>query len=601
MEDQLVNSPTLSETKLIDLSKVFNQPLFNKIIKPFEWALGLSEVNREYRELVPTEEAFFSRSLRQLQISYAVEERGEFPKTGGLLIVANHPYGAIDGMMLADWLRQKRSDIKILANGVLGNIPEIKDMIIEVNPFKGHAIANARGMAQAIKWLKEGHVLLTFPAGEVSSYSIQRGSVADSPWSNHIARLLRKSSAQVMPMYIQGHNSMFFQTLGLLHPLLRSLWLARELLNKRGQHFKISSGTCWNAQLLQRFTCDDALMAFLRDQTYAQARMDIKKKSQHQHRKLRAIVDPLPKSTILQDIQALPKTSLLLSRDHIEIYAVKSWEIPHILHEIGRLREVTFRDSGEGSGLEIDLDEHDQHYVHLFSWDTKAQCVVGAYRIGHTDSIIDEQGRQGLYSQHLFRMSTSLLQDLRNGLELGRSFIRKEYQKSRHGLPLIWQAILKYVVKNPNIVKLYGCVSICSDYQRQSMDLMIDYCRIFRSDHNNYKSTNPTHPYRRGSHEKIWLKSLKGKDVSPDELSQWISNIEPDQKGIPVLLKHYLRLGAVILDFNVDPSFGNVVDGLILIDLRSAERGMLERFMGKKEATEYLALHEKITLAEFSA
>ena len=565
-----------------------------------EWALGLSEVNREYRELLPTEGSFFSRSLRQLQISYTVEERGEVPNTGGVLVVANHPYGAIDGMMLADWLMQKRSDVKILANGVLGSIPEIKDMIIEVNPFKGHALANGRGLAQALKWLKDGHVLLTFPAGEVSSYSIQRGKVADSPWSNHISRLLRKSSAQVMTMFIEGHNSMLFQTLGLLHPRLRSLWLARELLNKRGHQFNITSGFCWDTKLLLRFTGDDALIAFLRDQTYALARMDSKKKSQH-HRKVKTIVDPMPISTMIQELQSLPKTSLLFSRDHIQVYAVKSLEIPHILHEIGRLREVTFRDSGEGSGLEIDLDEHDKYYVHLFSWDTNAQCVIGAYRIGHTDQIIDEHGRQGLYSQNLFRMSSSLLQDLRDGLELGRSFVRKEYQKSRHGLPLLWQGICKYLVEHPKVVKLYGCVSICSDYQRQSMDLMIDYCRIFRSDLNNYKSTNPTHPYRRGSHEKIWLKSLKGKDVSPDELSQWISNIEPDQKGIPVLLKHYLRLGAVILDFNVDPSFGNVVDGLILIDLRSADRHMLERFMGKKEASEFLAGLEKLTLVECSA
>jgi len=566
-----------------------------------EWALGLSQINREYRKLVPTEDSFFSSSLHHLQIKYAVDERGEFPKTGGLLVVANHPYGAIDGMMLADWLMEKRSDIKILANGILGNIPEIKDMIIEVNPFKGHALANGRGMAQALKWLKEGHVLLTFPAGEVSSYSIQRGKISDSPWSNHISWLLRKSSAMVMTIYIEGHNSMVFQTLGLLHPRLRTLWLARELLNKRSRQFNITSGFCWDEKLLQRFTCDDALIAFLRDQTYALATMGSKIKLQHPHRKVKTIIEPIPKSIMNQEIQALPKTSLLLSRDHIQVYAVKSWEIPHILHEIGRLREVTFRDSGEGSGLEIDLDQHDKYYVHLFSWDTNAQCVIGAYRIGHTDQIIDEHGRQGLYSQRLFRMSSSLLQDLRNGLELGRSFVREEYQKSRHGLPLLWHGILKYLANNPNYSKLYGCVSICSDYQKQSLDLMIDYCRIFRSDLNHHKTTNPTHPYRRGSREKIWLKSLRGKDVSPDELSRWVSNIEPDQKGIPVLLRHYLKLGAIILNFNVDPSFGNVVDGLILVDLRNADRCMLERFMGKNETSEYLAKLDKLDLIECSA
>jgi putative hemolysin len=573
---------------LVDLSNYSPHPSVTWLSKPVSNFLGIDWLNREYQKIPPEKASFFSKCLKHLNITYEVESKEEIPTEGSLLVMANHPFGAIDGMMMGDWLMSQRTDVKILANGILGKLPDIKDMLIEVNPFGGHALANARGMAQALKWLKEGHVLLTFPAGEVSGFSFKERKIKDPEWTLHMARLARKSNTRVLTAFLEGRNSILFYGAGLIHPFLRTLCLGRELKNKIHQHFKITSGYCWDSKTCSNFSNDQDLIDFFRDQTYALNPRHKKSAFFSKNPKLKKIINPIPPSLLIKDIQALSPKSLLFRRKPVRVYAAMAWEIPHILQEIGRLRELTFRATGEGSGLEADIDEHDEHYVHLFSWDEENSCVIGAYRIGRTDKIIEEHGVQGLYSHTLFRLSPVLIHHLGDGLELGRSFIRKEYQMSRHGLPLLWQGICKYAYQHPQYQKLYGCVSICSEYQKESIDLMIDYCKIFRSPQENNLTTKPINPYKRKSLTKNWLKSLEGKNISPEELSRWVSTIEPDRKGIPILLRHYLRLGANIISFNVDKSFGNVVDGLVMIDLKLADRKMLERFMGKAETQLYL-------------
>ena len=594
-EMENVHSQPIPE-KLIDLKSLL-PPLIGKSVGlPLEWILGIQWINRKYKILDRQGHNFFDDVLKSMNIHYHMEERSSLQKEGGVLVVANHPFGAIEGMMLGDWLMKQRDDVRILANGMLGWIPEVKEMVIQVNPFDGHQRENAKAMLEALKWLKNGGVLLTFPAGEVSSFSVEDRKVSDPIWSAHMARLARKSKANILPIHVEGRNSLWFQSLGLLHPRLRTLRLGQELINKMGKTFRLRSGQCWGESIYERFPKDDALISFLRDQTYALCPARKKSAARRLPRKEVPIIDPIPLELLQKDLWTLPNEQVMLRRQHISVYAAESWQIPNMIREIGRLREVTFRPLAEGTGQALDLDEYDSHYIHLFAWDEKESCLVGAYRIGHTDEILNEQGSKGLYSHSLFRLSDRQLENLRGGLELGRSFVVSSYQKSRYGLPLLWQGIGQYLFLHPQYHSFYGCVSICSQYQRESIDLMVDYCRWFTQKHEAEFESAPTKPYRRSTKEKDWLKSLQGTDVSPEELSDWVSGLEPDGKGIPVLLRHYLRLGAEIVSFNVDHSFGDVVDGLVILNLQRADVSILARFMGKESLEHYLlSLKKKVS------
>lgn len=552
-----------------------------------EHLLGIKWINRNYDQLQRNKE-FFKDCLEHFEVDYNVNTQNQLPERGSCLVLSNHPFGAIEGIFLGDWLQSQRKDVKILANGLLSTIPELKDIIIEVDPFGGQEKANIKGMLEAIRWLKKGHVLLTFPSGEVSSFSIKHKRISDPLWSAHCAKLARRSQSPILPLFVEGKNSLTFQTLGLIHPRLRTLRLAWELKNKRSKHFYIHGGNIIYPKAFNKFTSDDGLRDFLRDQCDA---LDPKKKkcfAPQKKRQSSSIIEETAQELLIRDLQQLASDNLIFERQNIRVYACAATTIPNVLREIGRLREIAFRASGEGSGKSIDLDSFDQHYLHLFSWDTLEQRLIGAYRIGRCDDILDNIGAKGLYSQSLFRLAQPELEQLRSGLELGRSFVRQEYQKSPNGLPLLWKGILTYVSKHPQYRTLYGCVSICSQYQKESIDLMTDFCRRFHSKDDHHLDISPVKPYRRSSKEKTWLSALARTEIGPSDLSDWVSQLEPDNKGIPVLLRHYLRLGAQIISFNIDPAFGNVVDGLVVVDLSKANQTLLAKFMGKEALGLYL-------------
>jgi putative hemolysin len=259
--------------------------------------------------------------------------------------------------------------------------------------------------------------------------------------------------------------------------------------------------------------------------------------------------------------------------------------IPEIMYEIGRLRETTFRAAGEGTGKATDIDQYDPYYTQLFLWDQDAQRLVGAYRLGHTREILEKHGSQGMYSSSLFKIKKQHWENLSSGLEMGRSFIRQEYQRSPMCLPLLWHGICKYLIRYPEYHSLYGCVSICSEYQKSSVDLMIDYLKKFRPAPENVSEVKPRTKHRqRQRHLRTWLKDLDPSNMNPDQLSQMISMLEPDGKGIPVLLRHYLKAGSKILCFNVDPDFSDVVDALIIVNLYETDSKLIASFLKRSEA-----------------
>ena len=277
------------------------------------------------------------------------------------------------------------------------------------------------------------------------------------------------------------------------------------------------------------------------------------------------------------------------------VYLAEARRIPAVLREIGRLREITFRIAGEGTGETTDLDRFDSHYLHLFLWNKGKREIVGAYRIGDVQSILARVGRKGLYTDSLFKFSPRFLSSLGHSLELGRSFIRPEYQKQFAPLLLLWKGIGAYVSGNPEYSTLIGAVSVSNEYSAASRELIADYFEKQSFAGEWRGAVRPRRPLRgRFVHNRVqkWeTAALCSLLPDAEDLSAPIADLEPDGKGLPILVRQYVKLGGKLLAFSVDPQFSNALDGFVMVDLRRTNPEMLARYMGKERAREFFAWH----------
>ncbi len=567
-----------------------------------EHLVGINKLNNIYGRIADSVDGgdFLRTVIKKLNISYELD-RGDLshiPKTGPVIVVANHPFGAVEGIVLAALLAEVRSDVKILANHLLQCFPELRDLMIFVDPFaRRHSIQkNIPAVKEAFRWVQQGGMLLVFPAGEVAHINLRAREISDPPWDATCARIIQKTGAAALPVFFPGANGPIFQVLGLIHPRLRTARLPQELLKQQGQTIRLKIGKAIPFDKLKSFARDADMIAYLRLRTYIlKAACDQGKRVIHPPR----LPGASPRqpvraqqglSRMVREVQELPREQLLIRSGEHLVYYARAAQIPCLLPEIGRLRELTFRRAHEGTGKPIDLDRFDRYYLHLFIWNNISNEVVGAYRIGQTDKIMKYLGIDGLYTSTLFNYKRALLEQISPALELGRSFVRPEYQKSYSSLLLLWKGISAFVVQNPQYKILFGPVSINNEYHTISQQLMAatlkinhdlpDLCRLVKAK------------------KSFSIKPIQGCDLfntkviqDINELSDLIMDIETENKGIPILLKQYLKMGGKVLGFNRDPSFGNVLDTLILVDLTMTPVNFLERYMGKTGAATFLHYH----------
>ncbi|HHP7235534.1 MAG TPA: lysophospholipid acyltransferase family protein [Desulfobacterales bacterium] len=568
------------------------------ICRSTEKLLGLDRLNRVYAAYHGSVEpgkgarSYFEAAINALEIGYELNpaDLDRIPKNGPLLVVGNHPFGGVEGILLGHILFGIRDDVKILANYLLQRLVGIGETVIPVDPF-GSSVApgaNLSGLKAAMGWLKQGKVLAVFPAGEVASFQWRRGRIEDRPWSRHIATLARKSGAAVLPVYFPGRNGSLFQLMGLLHPRLRTAMLPRELVNKRGRTCRVFIGKAVPWRKLCQFDSDAARVDYMRAAT-----VFLRNRQRNRFRVVFPVTIPALKPTapepvippvetghLLRDLQQLDRRHLLVRQGDMAVYIAEASELPNILKEIGRLREITFRDVGEGTGRSVDLDRFDQNYRHLFLWNHATDELVGAYRLGLTDRILAEFGTSGLYTSQLFRFKSGIFQRLQVSIEFGRSFIRTEYQKKFNSLMLLWKGIGQFVGRNPEYRILFGPVSISKDYHTVSKNLMVRFLKANNYDVQLSRYVTPRKPFRSGRIQGISGHLLRTSFQDIEDISLLISGIEGDGKGIPILLRQYLKLNGTLLCFNVDRNFSDVVDGLLLVDLTCTEPRLLKKFMG---------------------
>lgn len=576
----------------------FNIPTSNNLrwlAHAGECMLGLDKLDTYYRERQDnmSSREFLRYTLDRLGIDYRVASGStkKIPETGPAIVIANHPFGAIEGVMLAELLLQRRDDVKVLANEYLHRISELSELFIGVDVFEtaSSTQSNMSGVKQAIQHLKQDGLLLIFPAGEVSSLQIKQRKITDRKWNRIIAMLVRKTGASTTPIYIDGKNSNLFYLAGLLNPKFRTALLVREMLNKREQIIDLHIGQTIAFSELKTLKSDQAITDYLRLNTYLlNCQVDNKADIEiNNNLTMQEIVLPLEKTKLQQDVDLLDAHALLVTKDEFSVFCANAEKLPHVLQEIGRLREITFRQVDEGTGCATDIDDYDKSYLHLFIWNNEKQEVVGAYRLGLLDKLIERDGIKALYTRSLFKYDEEFVEDLGVSIEMGRSFIRLEYQRSPGALFLLWKGIAAFASKNPKYTTLFGPVSISSGYSDLSRNLMQEFLQLHHYDHERAKMVKASHSQKKVSNA-FWTKKMLETLSDNQLISKLVYRMEGD-KGLPVLLKQYLGLNGKLVSFNLDKSFNDALDGMIIVDLLQTSERALAKYMGKDEAKAYLS------------
>jgi len=591
-------------SKVIDL-KLANPALnkaFSVVKNPVEKFFGVDALNQIVLDIrgIIHRSNFFDAALERLDIEYCLSEEDlcKIPTDRPLVVVANHPFGGIEGVVLGSLFNRVGAKTKLLGNYLLNHIPELRDSLITVDPFSNRNAANIAGLKQCMRWLRESGTLITFPSGEVSHLNLGMRQVRDPAWSTHIAALVRRTGADVLPVFIDGRNSSLFQVLGLLHPRLRTALLAHELFNKRGSKIHLKVGKPIPAKKLMAKGDDQQVTDYLRMKTYI---LKNRKKEKggasflsfpiRRTPRFKPVIDAVDRGQLEAEIAALPASQRLVDHGEWLVCDAHAAQVPELMREIGRLREVTFREVGEGTGKELDLDRFDEWYTHLFLWNREARELVGAYRIGHMDILTKRAGIRALYTHTLFHFKPGFLEHLGQALEMGRSFIRSEYQRKFGCLTLLWQGIGAYVAKHPEYTRLFGPVSISREYQSVSKNLIVQFLKENKSHPELARLVKPRKPHRRKSIQGFARKELHRNLQCLDDVSALVAEVEMDGKGIPVLLRHYLKLDAQLISFNVDKDFSDVLDGLVVVDLLKTDARLVKRYMGEAAYKRYLEYH----------
>jgi putative hemolysin len=536
--------------------------------------LKLDLINQGYsRNMHLTPDEFLKKIPEELQITYTIPECDlkNIPAEGRFITISNHAYGGIEGIILLLFMTRVRPDYKILVNFLLSQILPLKGFFIGVNPFETHKDVRSSfgGLKDAFNHLMNNHPMGIFPSGEVSSYKLKRRAVTDREWQHSMLKFIKKARTPIIPVYFSGHNSIQFNILGFIHPVLRTAKLPSELLNKKGRDIKIRIGSPVTLEEQDRFRDISDYGKFLRMKTYALGLSQ--KTGKHNYRLIihspEPLIEPVKDSLIHQEIEQLKTTHLLFRIKENNVFCVESGKIPNILREIGRRREKTYREVGEGTNKSMDIDHYDPYFEQLFIWDDLEKQIVGGYRVGKGNQILTRYGLKGFYINSLFKIRPEFTPILNVSFELGRSFIIHEYQKKTLSLFLLWKGILYLLLKNPDYRYLLGPVSISNEFRRFSKTLCVEFLKAnyFNSEFASY--IHPKNPFR-GKIERVIEKDIFLKHIENDvvKLDDFIHDFDPQYKT-PVLLKKYLSVNAEVLGFNVDPLFNNCLDALMILDL----------------------------------
>lgn len=561
--------------------------------------LKISTLNKFYDKNKHLQDvAFLNAILDDLEIKFEIpgEDFKRLPKDGAYITISNHPLGGIDGVLLLKLMLEREPNFKIIANFLLHRIAPLKKYIMPVNPFENHKDAKSSviGIKETLIHLKEGKPLGMFPAGEVSTYKDGK-LVVDKPWEVGAIKVIRKAQVPVVPIYFHAKNSRLFYFLSKIGDTLRTAKLPSEVFSQKERVIKVRIGKPISVNEQNEYETIEEYAKFLRKKTYMLSKPFVKEKPFLPTPKIKlpkkgpkTIVTGASVENMIQEVDALRAADCrLLQSKNYEVFFAQADKIPNVLHELGRLREITFREVGEGTNESTDIDKFDKYYHHMFLWDDDAKKVAGAYRMGLGSEIYPKYGMDGFYLNELFRFEPELHDMMSKSIEMGRAFIIREYQQKPMPLFLLWKGIIHTTLRFPEHKFLLGGVSISNQFSEFSKSLMIEFMK-----------SNFYDPYiAQYIHPKKAFK-VKLKDADKDfvfneaesdlnKFDKIIDELEPGTLRLPVLIKKYIKQNARVVAFNVDPLFNDAVDGLMYIRISdipdSTVKPVMEEFQAELE------------------
>lgn len=557
--------------------------------KPMAWGLKkltrIDRLNAIYdggkgQECIP----FLNYLIEEMEVDYEIHEEDlkRIPKTGPFILISNHPLGGLDGIIMMHLLSKIRPDFKIMGNFLLHKIKPLQPMVIPVNPFetRKEVFNNLNGMRDSLRLLSDGGCLGIFPAGEVSQRD-EEGRVSDREWQDSVVKLIQRAKVPVVPMFFRAKNSKMFYSLSKIHPDLQTALLPSEMVKKRTRPIQIRIG---KPILLKQQKEHDSLEEykdFLRRKTYMLSSYYNQKKSltdvlknptgiplpKVMNKKAKNIIEETSVNLLQKDVDGLrsDEMNLLFTNNNYECFFAKAQQIPNVMRELGRLREITFRAIGEGTNNETDVDRYDDHYHHLFLWDKDDKKIVGAYRMAIGSEVYAKYGIRGFYINELFNFEPEIHPFFKKCIEMGRAFVVKEYQQKPMPLFLLWRGIIHVSLRNPSQKFIIGGVSISNQFSDFSKSLMIEFMK------SHYYDSTVAQYVKAKKDYKVTLKDedkefiFEETDADLNKFDKFIDEVEPNMLRLPVLIKKYIKQNAKVIAFNVDPKFNDAIDGLMYI------------------------------------
>lgn len=575
----------------ISLSSVLDNKNNSKLKRAIAWlgdrVMGLNKLQKMYESsgISGAEPEEFGDKLCELfntQLEGQEALAQALPKEGGVILVSNHPFGCMEGIVIAHALAKLRPDVKVLANTALRMFKEIESHFIFINPLKANDPMNIGALKACKQHVKDGGVLLVFPAGKVSYYRKDKKRICDDVWNRLPAQLARTTDTPVLPLFVEGQNSRFFITMGRIYFRFKLLLLFREMMRHQNQNIKLKVGNLLPTKLLSKLKSVEEINDFIRCQTYLLDPNHRKIWPEDEVNEHLPLVEAVSSEVLYKEVQGLPEQQHLADYKHFSVYYCRKSQGENLVFEISRLREKVFRLYNEGSGQPRDTDEFDDTYLHLFIFDQNEKQIIGAYRMGQSDVLLREQGLKGLYLSRMFEFSPNFVNHLEPCLEMGRSFVVPEHQRSFYGLFLLWRGIGEFAVRHPQYRTLYGTVSLSKLYDPLSVEC-IDKLALNPSEHVKAK-----HPFEGTDNPELdeFISQYKNNDKLLSVLCQ---GIEKDGKDVPILMKQYERLAARFYTIGIDQNFNHTPGLLLSVHLPSAPVKALKQYLadGLEQYLEY--------------
>lgn len=510
-----------------------------------------------------------------INIQISETELRKIPHKNSFIAVANHPFGILDEFIMLKIFSKIRGDFNLLTRYSQSFLTNHENLIFNDNT----KVFSKSNLIQAKEKLKNFNSIGILPSERVSSFNPKTLTVSDSKWDDSVLEFLYHTEIPILPVFINGNNSLFFYVKSLINNNILNKTLPNEILNKRNMTIQVRIGSIIPNTEIMEFRNYENFGRYLRSKVYSLGSgFDVQPFYKNQpliKKKPEAIPSPIEINVLIDEVKSIQEQKCY-SQQNFELYISTADKIPNIINEIGRLRELTFRLIGEGTNKSRDLDEFDLYYHHLFLWDNIENRIVGAYRLGKGSEIMSEYGRKGFYTKSLFKYSNKFNPILNQTIELGRSFVVPDYQNKRLPLFMLWKGIMYFILNNPDHRYLLGPVSISNFYTMTSKYLIVEFIKKNHFNHDLAKMIKPKKRF------KARIKNIDGESLIDGansdlfKMDKIISEIEPENYSIPILLKKYIKQNAKIIGFNIDPKFNDALDGLMILDLHELPLDTIE-------------------------